>query len=268
MRKFLIESPSDNQQIGDLSDAERKLLYQDTSRLAKAVGASWLLSFRKGRTDNSLNYASWDAVTGEFTIYGRRISAADLRAVIANSERLLEQKLTTLIDKLERGKITFDQFKREFERTNRAFIVFSAALATGGIYIALNSDIVKRELSEQKQYLAERLKTTAVDIIFPVIESQMPEPEKTKRKRKLRNVLKSYVRRGHTIFEQTRQRIFETLGIYTLAKRHLRPAEHCMPCVEWAAKGWLPISEMPPIGAFPFDQGGCSYNCRCWIEYK
>jgi hypothetical protein len=180
---------------------------------------------------------------------------------------LLERKLSKLVNQLEQGKITFNDFKRAFERLTRSQIIFAAALATGGIAIALNSPFVRKILAEQKAFLKQTLTTGIIEEVLNLTEEQDEERQR-KRRVKIRNRLKAYLRRGHVTFEGVRQRIFETLGIYTMARRHLRPAEHCIPCVEWADKGWMPISEMPPIGAFKFEDGGCYYNCRCWIEYK
>ncbi len=57
---------------------------------------------------------------------------------------------------------------------------------------------------------------------------------------------------------------------YTEARRVLGPTEdHCHDsdersgCVELAAKGWMPIAEMTPIG-----DATCYSNCLCHIQYR
>lgn len=55
----------------------------------------------------------------------------------------------------------------------------------------------------------------------------------------------------------------------TEARRVLHPADHCTAsaarpgCIELAALGWMPISQMVPIGG-----ATCYSNCQCTIEFR
>jgi len=40
-------------------------------------------------------------------------------------------------------------------------------------------------------------------------------------------------------------------------------ADHCDDCIAYAADGWMPIDEIPPIG-----DSQCVTRCRCEIEYR
>jgi len=47
----------------------------------------------------------------------------------------------------------------------------------------------------------------------------------------------------------------------------LRPAEHCVDCVELADRGWMPIEELR--GQVPKDgQTRCLTNCQCDLEFR
>ena len=47
------------------------------------------------------------------------------------------------------------------------------------------------------------------------------------------------------------------------ARRVLHPAEHCEDCVSYAAKGWMPAADVPPIG-----DSRCLTHCKCSIETR
>lgn len=50
----------------------------------------------------------------------------------------------------------------------------------------------------------------------------------------------------------------------TEERRVLRPAEHCLDCVEYAERGWVPIGTLPEPG----EGSACMRNCACVKEYR
>jgi hypothetical protein len=48
-----------------------------------------------------------------------------------------------------------------------------------------------------------------------------------------------------------------------MERRVLGVAEHCSDCVEYAARGWQPIGELPELG-----DSRCISNCRCHFIYR
>lgn len=71
------------------------------------------------------------------------------------------------------------------------------------------------------------------------------------------------------LFENWRLKRLAPRAGYTEARRYLRVAEHCEHsaerpgCVELAAKKWVPIWQMVPIGG-----ATCRDNCKCRIRYR
>lgn len=51
---------------------------------------------------------------------------------------------------------------------------------------------------------------------------------------------------------------------FTQERRVLRPAEHCVDCIDFANRGWQPIGSLPNPG----EQSRCLSNCRCIKEYR
>jgi hypothetical protein len=49
----------------------------------------------------------------------------------------------------------------------------------------------------------------------------------------------------------------------TEEENQLHPAEHCQSCLDEAARGWVPIGTLIPIG-----QRDCLGRCRCTISYR
>jgi len=71
-----------------------------------------------------------------------------------------------------------------------------------------------------------------------------------------------------SIFENFRNVVARQTG-YTEARRVLGVAEHCERsadrpgCVELAARGWVPIWTMVPLGG-----ATCRDNCKCTVQYR
>ena len=71
-----------------------------------------------------------------------------------------------------------------------------------------------------------------------------------------------YAKSGFATYEETRRDGARDAGM-TEERRILGNAEHCDDCVEYAARGWVPIGTLPRIG-----QSQCRVNCRCEFEYR
>lgn len=59
------------------------------------------------------------------------------------------------------------------------------------------------------------------------------------------------------------QRRSAALNGYTLARRVLGRADHCIDCLDEAVKGWQPLGALRPIG-----DSACRTNCRCHFAFK
>lgn len=51
---------------------------------------------------------------------------------------------------------------------------------------------------------------------------------------------------------------------YTEMRRYLRPAEHCVDCIDYAARGWQPIGSLP----MPKTESRCMTNCKCVVKFR
>jgi hypothetical protein len=64
-------------------------------------------------------------------------------------------------------------------------------------------------------------------------------------------------------YEDTRRRAMRANGA-TLERRVLGPAQHCDPCVSYAAMGWQPAGSLPGVG----EACDCHSNCHCSFSFS
>jgi hypothetical protein len=76
------------------------------------------------------------------------------------------------------------------------------------------------------------------------------------------NRVKLYAKAARSTFENFSTYLQKRAGREE-AKRILNAAEICVGCVKEAAKGWVSIDAMLPIGA-----AICKVNCKCSVDYR
>lgn len=228
---------------------------KDAAEDAKFIGLL-LLTAMASKSSRELNQLEWKPETGKFYIKGRSVSIASIRKYLLSIENKLGRKLVKLVDQLERKEITLAAFQREFESTVTSSHILAGALAVGGITQAVASlavrDRIAGEIKFADQFIKEIRKGKAGS--FSRIKARA----------------KSYLQSATITYSQVEQQVRGAIGIQTECKRVLRVAEHCIPCLRLAKKGFIPIGEMPPIGTLiePKYPNGCSRFCRCYLIYR
>lgn len=80
----------------------------------------------------------------------------------------------------------------------------------------------------------------------------------------LKNRIRMYAESGKISFNESEREYKRQQGL-TQARRVLGTGhEHCKPCVEYAARGWQPISR----AIMPTQECDCRMNCKCQIIYR
>lgn len=71
-----------------------------------------------------------------------------------------------------------------------------------------------------------------------------------------------YIKAARTTHEEARRREARRAG--DVEERSIRHAQDsCEQCIAEAARGWVPIGELVPVG-----QRACRANCRCSVEFR
>lgn len=228
---------------------------KDAADDAKFVGLL-LLTALASKSASKLNQLEWRPETGRFYVKGRSVSIASIRKYLLSIENKLGRKLSKLVDQLEKKEITLAAFQREFESTIKSSHILASALAVGGIAVAVRNLSVQKRIASEIQF--------ADDFIIDI------RKKKAGSFARIRARAKSYLQSATITYNQVEQEIRLAVGIQTECKRVLRNAEHCVPCLRLAKKGFIPIQEMPPIGTLgePKYPRGCGRFCRCYLIYR
>ena len=80
---------------------------------------------------------------------------------------------------------------------------------------------------------------------------------------RFRQRAKQYIRAAKALFTETKRKVKQLTGT-TEERRVLGNAEHCPECIEYAARGWVPVGTLP----VPGEQSSCRQNCRCRMEWR
>lgn len=228
---------------------------KDAAEDAKFIGLL-LLTAMASKSARALNQLEWRPETGKFYIKGRSVSVESIRKYLLSIETKLGRKLSKLVDQLEKKEITLASFQREFERTITSSHILAGALAVGGIASAVASVAVQNRIAGEVKF--------ADDFIKEIRKGRAGSFARIKSR------TKSYMQSATITFSQVEQQVRGAIGIQTECKRVLRNAEHCVPCLRLAKKGFIPIEDMPPIGTLeePKYPNGCGRFCRCYLIYR
>lgn len=228
---------------------------QDAATDAKVIGLL-LLTAMASKSARELNQLEWKPDTGKFYIKGRSVSIKSIRNYLLSIENKLGRKVVKLVDLLEAKQITLAEFSRAFESTIMSSHILAGALAVGGIAVAVRNPAVQARIASEIKF--------ADGLIRDIRKGKAGSFGRIKAR------AKSYFQAATITYNQVEQEIRLAIGIQTECKRVLRHAEHCGPCLTLAAKGWIAIEKMPPIGTLepPKYPKGCGRFCRCFLIYR
>jgi len=232
-----------------MTDAEIRQAQLDAEADAKRLGLMLVLALRDLGVYTSVKSITFDIKTGTFYVNGVAVRKELIRQYLDRLERFEAARFEAMIVALEKRQIEIDEWKRQHDRRIRSMIALSGALALGTISRAARSGRVHDLVNEQISY---------ADGFEDAIKRNIAGTF-TRMKWRARSYARS-ARIVHSILEQTAR---ERFGNQTECRRIRRASESCEGCVEWARKGWIKISLMPPLGTQQ-----CRNNCKCFLIYR
>jgi hypothetical protein len=191
----------------------------------------------------------FDAASDEFILDGRRVHIDTIREYLLRIEKRVGARLTKLTDDLAKKRISVNEWQRSFERYVTSSHILASALAVGGIAAAVRNADVQARIDSELRYadaFAEEIRNGTAGTIAQI-----------------RARAKSYLVAVPITYGMIALIVRKVMGTQTEARRVRRASESCPGCVEWAAKGWMKIERMKPLGTLQ-----CRSRCRCFIEYR
>ena len=236
-----------------MADFERLIAQAD-----KAVGnfgglISLLLAVKSG------GKISFDPDLAAFFVDGKRVNVAVIRKELDRIDLKIAALIISYNEHLWNKEWTLAKWREEMDKLVENSHVIFAALAGGSIAKAVRDATVARRIARDQDAL--------VRFSHAIRDGQVPSLPLAQ------NRGRAYRHSFYVTFHLLDQKAKIDAGL-TEAKRMLTPAEHCHTqiqgqavfkegCYEAAARGWMSISEMPPIGTLV-----CGQFCRCYIVYK
>lgn len=200
----------------------------------------------------------WDNSSSRYrsSSSGRFVSADDVRRGL---DKALEQRARAnraLTEELRAGAISLDQWRREMRASIKDAHLYSAAAARGGYSQLSDSDRrrVAALVKEQFEYLEKFARDMENGLLLDGRVLSRAE---------------LYAQAARSTYERTRRRIMSEENGMREERSVLHGREHCTDsrnregCIEQAAKGWVPIGTLVPIG-----ERTCLGNCLCTMRYR
>lgn len=200
-----------------------------------------------------LDESSWryDPVSGRYRgANGRFLSQAAISALVDGRINSLKSDLRRYTDMLSRGDLTLDQWQETIRQRLKLSHVQAAIIGNGGRDTMQASDWgrIGQRLREEYRYL----QNFASDILAGRVSPAMAIA---------RIGLYAEALRG-TYWEGTSIR--QGKQGYSLMRRILdSQAKHCQDCLNYAARGMVPIGSLP----MPGQRCECRSNCKCTVKY-
>lgn len=199
------------------------------------------------------------SANGNWYIDGRKVSDQSLRNFLDRIQAVASGRASANASDLLARRIDNQEFVRRHNVLVAAALFLASALALGSLELAAKDGATIREILRQSKYAAKFGKDIAAGKV----------PDVAVKRRVLAYFLALFL-----LFHGRRLQKAKIYG-YTEARRYLTDAEHCTPnpnsgvkytpndCPGWAAKKWVPIHTIPPIGTL-----NCHQFCKCYIRYR
>lgn len=181
---------------------------------------------------------------------GRMVPRAEVRRAIDAEIRSLDGEARALADSYRKGEISLGRWEREMRVLVKDTHLLNAAAAKGGWDRLTQADYgrVGRIVRDEYNHL---------DGFAGELSAGFQKADGTMLSR-----AQLYTRGGRTTYEAIARAVAQDAG-YTEERSALHPADHCDLCVSEAARGWVPIGELIPIGSRT-----CRGNDRCSADYR
>lgn len=192
----------------------------------------------------------WNPRAGRYTDgRGRFVPQRDVRNALEQALGSARERGRSLAQQLRGGYVSLGEWEQGMRQVIKQVHLYSAAVAAGGwaqmtyTDFGLLGPVIRFHYGKLGLFAAAIAKGSPLDGAF------------------LQRV-ELYLLAGRASYwlqEGKRQR----QGGATEEKNTLHPADHCTGCLREAARGWVPIGELVPVG-----DRRCLARCRCTIEYR
>lgn len=194
---------------------------------------------------------TWNEGAGRFVDgRGRFVSERAVRSVIDDVADATSARMQAASEALLEGRMSLGAWQAEMQATIKLSHSAAAVIANGGAesmtFSAWGSvgQAVRSEYAYLRQFAEQ------------VASGEQPLNGS------LAARARQYGQAGRVTFERTYGRGQQQRG-YLSCRNVLHPAEHCAVCRSEAARGWVPIGSLIPIG-----QRTCRSLDRCTISYR
>lgn len=200
-----------------------------------------------------LDQSSWsyDPISGRYRgTNGRFLSQSAVEALVDGRINRLSADLRRYTNMLSRGDLTLDQWQATIRQRLKLTHIQAAVIGNGGKERMGPADWgrIGQRIRAEYRYL----QAFAADILAGRVSTPM-----------------AFARIG-LYAESVRGTYWEGTAIrqekqgYSLMKRILdSQAKHCQDCLDYAARGIVPIGSLP----MPGQRCACRSNCKCRIKY-
>lgn len=198
---------------------------------------------------------SWDPKRLSYQSRTGALTQARLEVISDRLVSLLEEEAVISARRLIWNEMSISEFQTSVLNLIRRSHVLQASMAHGGWNQMTFSDWgwVGQRIRGQYEFFR--------DLINDLMSGKQALNES------LVTRVRQYMRASRSTLLEMRRRLVQQLGAVS-ERRVLSIAEHCKSdnglqgCVELAARGWVGIGSLPPIGSTP-----CRVNCRCHFIY-
>lgn len=226
---------------------------------AADIGLLLLLAFIR-KDSQTAKRVYFDQQKGRFVVNGRTVSIRSIAKYLDRTNEKMARRLLLITKELEAGRMSIDEWKRNFDSTVTSTHILFGALAVGGIVNAIRKPSMIHAIDEQ---------LTFADKFAEAIRHNNAGSPAQIRARALK-----YLNSSRIIFAKLELEQVIAQGIRKEARNLLRPAEHCfrsplaspnvrIDCPTLSEWGWIPVEQMIPVG-----ERICRFNCRCMIIYR
>lgn len=193
---------------------------------------------------------TWDPRTARYRLNGRFVSRRQIRLWLDGALDATAARMARMAEDLRARRVDLVTWQVRMAREVKNVQLYSAAAAKGGWAQLSPSDLGRVGQSVQAQL--RWLNTFAQQVRTG---KQPPDGRMVERAR-------MYGQSGRQVFDRTYRAEMVVRG-YTEERSVRHRGDSCVGCVEEAAKGWVPIGVIVPIG-----QRQCLSRCRCLAEYR
>lgn len=181
---------------------------------------------------------------------GSFISRTAVREAYETVEKEAKRQIREATQALRDGKINLTQWEITSRDQIKAMHTYAAAQSGGGLKNMTLAQWGKVGADTKKQY--QLLAQFARDV----------KNGKQPLNGRMATRAEMYVSAARTTADSANRRI-QASGGATEGRRTLHAAESCEDCIGYAAQGWMPLEELPAIGA-----SICKTNCKCQVIYR